>query len=360
METLFDSLDIDTYYYQAIDLLKQLIQIPSYSRQENNATDLFEQCIRQHQLNYFRKENNLIIQPVHSNPSLANILLNSHIDTVRPVASWSRDPHKPAIEEGRLYGLGSNDAGASLVSLLYTFIALQHIEQPYNLYFAVSAEEEVSGKNGFESIREELPPISFAIVGEPTGMNAAIAEKGLMVIDGVVYGKSGHAARNEGINAIYEALPVMERIHQFEFPKVSELLGSTRVSLTQINAGTQHNVIPDRCEFVLDVRTNECYSNQEAFELLQQQLGCELKARSFRLNSSYIEPSHPFVRRVAMLEKKLFGSPTLSDQALMPFPSVKIGPGDSARSHTADEYIQLDEIREAIPLYIKLLNQLHV
>lgn len=238
------------------------------------------------------------------------------------------------------------------------FIFLTENQQPYNLIFLASAEEEVSGKNGIESVLPELPPISLAVVGEPTGMQPATGEKGLMVLDCSVYGKSGHAARNEGENAIYKAIKIIENFQNFQFPKVSEQLGAVKLSVTQVQAGTQHNVIPDRCDFVVDVRTNELYKNEEAFSILQKNINCEMKARSFRLNSSKIEPDHPIIIRAKMLGLQPFGSPTLSDQALMPFTSVKIGPGDSARSHTANEFILKSEIREAIDLYIKLLDRL--
>lgn len=353
-------MDTDIAHYTAVDLLKGMISRPSFSRAEEPVADYLYEYLLSLSLPVERKGNNLWILSPGFNPEKPTILLNSHIDTVRPAASWSRDPFEPAEEEGVIFGLGSNDAGASLVSLLQSFILLTEKEQPYNLIFLASAEEEVSGKNGVESVLGELPPIAFAVVGEPTGMHAAIAEKGLMVIDAAVYGKSGHAARNEGVNAIYEALPVMERMRDFRFPDESPLLGPVKVSLTQVNAGTQHNVVPDKCTFVLDVRTNELYSNEEAFRLLQESAGCEMTARSFRLNSSRIDASHPFVRRTEMMGRNLFGSPTLSDQALMPFPSVKMGPGDSARSHTADEYIHRNEIREAIELYCKLLDGLRI
>lgn len=350
--------DVDLAYYQAADLLKQLIAVPSPSRGEEGVASLLEQWLGQHGARPLRKGNNVILMPENPDPQKPWILLNSHIDTVRPSDSWTRNPFEPIEEEGRIYGLGSNDAGASVVSLLMAWLALRDTPQAYNLIFVASAEEEVSGKGGIESVLPELPPIAFAIVGEPTGMHPAIAEKGLMVIDGTVYGKSGHAARNEGVNAIYEALPVMERLRDFRFEQESALLGPVKVSLTQVNAGTQHNVVPDRCTFVLDVRTNECYSNREAFEILSEVAGCELKARSFRLNSSSLPSAHPFLSRTTLIGKTPFGSPTLSDQALMSFPSVKMGPGDSARSHTADEYICEQEIREAISLYIKLLDGL--
>jgi hypothetical protein len=262
------------------------------------------------------------------------------------------------MENGKLYGLGSNDAGASLVSLFQTYRYLCATEQSYNLIFLASCEEEVSGKNGIESVLHQLPPITLGVVGEPTEMNPAIAEKGLMVLDVTARGKAGHAAREEGDNAIYKVLDDIEWFRSFRFPKESSLLGPVKMSVTQINAGTQHNVVPDLCTFVVDIRSNEFYSNEELFKEISSHISCEAKARSFRLNSSRIDADHPFVKRAVELGKVPFGSPTLSDQALMPFPSVKIGPGKSSRSHTADEYIMVGEIEEAIGTYISILDGL--
>jgi acetylornithine deacetylase len=277
---------------------------------------------------------------------------------VKPVSAWSKDPFTPLQEKGKLYGLGSNDAGGSLVTLLQTFISLLPVRRDYNLLFLASCEEEISGKDGIESVLPELPPIQFAIVGEPTGMNPAIAEKGLMVLDVIVQGKAGHAARNEGENAIYKALKDVSWFKDHPFERVSPLLGSVKMSVTQINAGTQHNVIPDQCSFVVDVRSNGLYSNQELFHEIQSHVSGTVQARSFRLNSSHLDDRHPFVQRAVAWGRKPFGSPTLSDQAFMSFPSVKIGPGDSARSHIADEYICIDELAEALTLYEQLLNGL--
>ena len=293
--------------------------------------------------------------------SKPTILLNSHIDTVKPVSGWTKDPFTPEeTEDERLYGLGSNDAGASVVSLYSAFCRLTEHEQPYNLIFLASCEEEVSGKNGIEAALKQLPPIAFAVVGEPTGMHPAVAEKGLMVLDCVAKGKAGHAARNEGVNAIYKAMKDIEWFATYQFPEKSDFLGPVKMSVTVVNAGTQHNVVPDRCEFVVDVRSNECYSNEELYRLIQQNVECEVTPRSFRLNSSRTDLNHPFVRRAVMMGLEPFGSPTLSDQALMSFPSVKIGPGQSSRSHSADEYICLMEIREAIEVYVRLLDGLNI
>ncbi|MDE6689447.1 MAG: M20/M25/M40 family metallo-hydrolase, partial [Prevotella sp.] len=280
-----------------------------------------------------------------------------HIDTVKPVKTWTRDPHKPTIENGRLYGIGSNDCGGGLVSLLQVFRMLKNHELPFNLIYIASAEEEVSGKDGIERVLPLLPKIDVAIVGEPTGMQPAVAEKGLMVIDGYAKGVSGHAARNEGINAIYKALDDLIWLRDYRFKKESQLLGPTKMTVTQIESGTQHNVIPDSLHFVIDVRTNEYYQNEFLFSFLQKKMKyCELKARSFRLHSSSIPLEHPLVKRCTELGMTPYGSPTLSDQALMSFPSFKLGPGESARSHSADEFIGLNEIEQAINTYLTLLT----
>lgn len=344
-------------YYEAIDLLKGMISRPSFSREETAVADYLQKCWSDAGHHVFRKGNNLWIIAPGFDFAKPTLLLNSHIDTVKPAAGWQKDPFLPEeTEDDRLYGLGSNDAGASVVSLYEAFTILSAKAQPYNLIFLASCEEEVSGKNGIESVLPELPPIRFAVVGEPTGMRPAIAEKGLMVLDCVATGKAGHAARNEGVNAIYKAIEDINWFSTYQFPEKSDLLGPVKMTVTIIKAGTQHNVVPDRCEFTVDIRSNEFYSNERLFELIKEQVGCEIKARSFRLNSSRTEPEHPFVQRCLMLGKEPFGSPTLSDQALMRFPSVKIGPGDSVRSHSADEYIYGPEIRDAITTYVRLLD----
>lgn len=344
-------------YYDAIDILKGMISRPSFSRDEGFVADFLQQTWEKVGYKVNRSGNNLWLIAPGFDIEKPTLLLNSHVDTVKPASGWTRDPFTPEeTDEERLYGLGSNDAGASVVSLYECFRVLSEKGQPYNLIFLASCEEEVSGENGLESVLPKLPPIAFAVVGEPTGMQPAVAEKGLMVLDCVSIGKSGHAARNEGINAIYLAMKDMEWFHTYQFPEKSDFLGPVKMSVTMIHAGTQHNVVPDRCEFTVDIRTNEFYSNERLFELIRQQVGCEVKARSFRLNSTRTDMNHPFVQRALLLGKTPFGSPTLSDQALMPFPSVKMGPGDSARSHAADEYIELMEIREAIDTYVRLLD----
>ncbi|MCR4613297.1 MAG: M20 family metallo-hydrolase [Bacteroidaceae bacterium] len=346
--------------HEAVSLLKRLIATPSVSRDEGAAAELIFRFLQDKGARPQRLGNNVWAIGEPFDPTRPTILLNAHIDTVRPVSGWQRDPFTPVLEGDRLYGLGANDCGGGLVSLLETFIASLQLpsmggEPAVNLVFLASAEEEVSGGSGIESVRDLLPKIDFAIVGEPTGMQPAIAEKGLMVVDAVAHGRAGHAARNEGVNAIDIAVADIQRLKDLEW-KTSPLLGSVKTTVTIISAGTQHNVIPDTCQFTIDVRSNELYRNEEIFAILQQNLQSELKARSFRLSSSSIETEHPFVQRCIARGMKPFGSPTLSDQALMPWPSLKLGPGDSARSHTADEYICLSEIDEAIRLYSELLN----
>ncbi len=346
----------EQYVSDAVQLLKKLIATPSVSRNEKDAADIMEQTIRSYGFEPQREANNLWIIDPHYDESRPTLLLNAHIDTVKPVASWSRDPFSPDVEDGVLYGLGSNDCGGGLCSLLQIFRMLTEKPQSYNLIYLASAEEEVSGKDGITRALPLLPHIDLAIVGEPTGMNPAVAEKGLMVLDVIAHGKSGHAARNEGVNAIYEALDDMCWIRDYKFEKVSEFLGPTKMTLTVMNAGTQHNVIPDKCTMLVDIRTNEFYDNEEVYEFIRQHLKSEVKAHSFRLKSSRIDPEHPLIRKCVAMGMKPFGSPTLSDQALMHFPSFKLGPGESSRSHSANEFIRISEIRDAIAKYETLLD----
>ena len=348
-------MDTMQYTNDAVELLKRLISIPSVSRDETAAADVFEQQVSAWGLPARRIGNNILIQE-ELNPHQPTLLLCAHIDTVKPVSTWTRDPFTPVVEDGRLYGLGANDCGGGLVSLLAVYRLLRGLSLKYNLVYLASCEEEVSGEGGFRLALPELPPIDVAIVGEPTGMQPAIAEKGLMVIDGTAYGKSGHAARNEGVNAIYEALDDLVWLRDYRFKKESLLLGPTKMTVTVLNSGTQHNVIPDECHFVIDVRTNEYYQNEFLFAFLQKHVKSELKARSFRLSSSHIPMEHPLVQRCVEMGMTPFGSPTLSDQALMPFLSLKLGPGESSRSHTADEFICLSEIENAIQTYVQLLS----
>ena len=345
------------YTNDAVELLSELISTPSVSRDEKAVADVLQRKIKEWRLPCKRIGNNLIVAKRLSKKK-PTMLLNAHIDTVKPVETWTRDPFVPTIEDGKLYGLGANDCGGGLVSLLQVYrILSEEKDIPYNIIYVASCEEEVSGQNGFSAVLPELPPIDVAIVGEPTGMNPAIAEKGLMVIDGVAHGKSGHAARNEGVNAINEVLDDLQWLRDYQFRKVSPFLGETRATVTVVHAGTQHNVIPDKVEFVIDVRTNEYYQNEFVFAFLQKHMKSELKARSFRLHSSSFPENHPLIKRCKRMRMKPYGSPTLSDQALMPFPSFKLGPGESSRSHTADEYIEIDEIHNAIKTYVKLIRK---
>lgn len=340
----------------AISLLQKLIATPSISREEVHAADIFENELKSYGLDYERKGNNLWCIPPQMEAEKPTLLLNAHIDTVKPVASWTRNPFEPTLEDGTLYGLGSNDCGGGLVTLLQVYRYFLKHESPYNIIYLASAEEEVSGANGISSVLPLLPHIDVAIVGEPTGMQPAVAEKGLMVVDMTARGKSGHAARNEGVNAIYEMIDDLAWIRQYQFRKGSEFLGPTKMTVTVIHAGTQHNVIPDECTAVIDIRTNEYYKNEYVFEFLRSHLHSEVKARSFRLHSSHIDINHPLVQKCLRMGKKPFGSPTLSDQALMSFPSFKMGPGESSRSHSADEYIRISELEQAINEYIELIR----
>lgn len=357
---MLDGITIETYTHDAIQLLQQMIAIPSYSGEEKKVADLLESFIEQRGYSVSRKGNNIWMLSPAFDTTKPTLLLNSHLDTVKPVAGWTHRPFQPTVVGSKLFGLGSNDAGASVVSLLHVFFALSAKEQPYNLIFAASAEEENAGPEGIVSLLKELPPIDFAVVGEPTEMHLAVAEKGLMVLDCVAYGKAGHAARDEGENAIYKALVDIAKVQQIKLPKYTEFLGPVKMTVTLIQAGSQHNVIPDRCSFVIDVRSNEMYSNQEILELLQSELSSEVTARSTRLGSSATPLNHPFVTRAKALHMHLYGSPTLSDQSSMPFPSVKIGPGHSARSHTANEFIELSEIPDAIEKYVALMDGLSI
>lgn len=339
----------------AVDMLKELIRIPSFSREEKIAADLLESTIAGLGYRAERKFNNVWTCAVKGN-DLPVILLNSHIDTVKPGSGWSYDPFISKQSEGKIYGLGSNDAGASVVSLLAVFVLLEQTDTPYNLIFSATAEEEISGTKGVESILSDLGKIDLGIVGEPTGMNLAVAEKGLMVLDCVSRGKRSHAASGKGINAIYHAMEDIDRIRNFKFPLISELLGEVAMQVTIINGGEAHNIIPDACSWVVDVRSNGCYSNKEIFEILSQLVRSEIKSRSFRLNASSIDENHPVVQKAKKTGIKCYGSATLSDQALMPFPTVKIGPGDPLRSHTDDEFIMIQEIHDAIDMYLNLLT----
>ena len=343
----------------AIDLLKELIQISSFSKEEDQTADLIAKWLEEKGVTVQRANNNVWAFNQYFDSSKPTILLNSHHDTVKPNKAYTRNPFEAKIENGKLFGLGSNDAGASLVSLLSLFIHFYKRKNlPYNLVIAATAEEENSGSLGLESILKKLPPIDFAVVGEPTEMNLAIAEKGLLVIDGYAEGISGHAAHNNTVNAIYNAIEDIEWIRNYQFPKTSELLGPIKMSVTQINAGEQHNVVPAECHFVVDVRINEKYTNREIFDFINQHTKSKVVARSFRLNSSGIPLEHPMVQAGLKLGRTTYGSPTLSDQAVLTCPSLKMGPGISTRSHQADEFVLLSEIEEGIKIYIQLFEKI--
>ena len=343
---------------EQLELLKRLIATPSTTGSEQEVSAIIKADMESHGYKPECIGLNLLCYGHSYDPAMPTLLLNSHMDTVKPVSGWTRDPFAPTIEDGRLYGLGSNDDGAGLVSLLYAFYELDSKPQSYNPLFLATVEEERNGQNGMKLAVSSLPKVNVALIGEPTGMQPAVAEKGLMVLDFTVHGKSGHAARNEGINALYRATELIEKLRGFRFDKVSDLLGPVKFTITMINAGTQHNVIPDICTFTADVRTNELYTNREVFDMISSQLPewCEVKARSFNLNSSCIDANHPLIRKAASLGLVPYGSPTLSDQAVLDCPSFKMGPGESSRSHTADEYVTLAELEGAVPLYLKLLD----
>ena len=347
------------YTSDAVELLRELIAIPSVSRSEEKAADKLGEYLNRWGLPYGREGNNLWVGCPDWDSNRKTVMLNAHIDTVRPVNTWTRDPFTPSQEGDFLYGLGSNDCGGGLVATLQAYRILLNRQRNFNILWLATAEEEVSGENGFSRVLSKLPSVDVAIVGEPTSMQPAIAEKGLMVIDGYAYGKSGHAAREEGVNAIYEALEDLMWLRDYQFRKESPLLGPTKMTVTVVESGTQHNVIPDTLHFIIDVRTNEFYQNEFLFEFLKKKMKkCKLQARSFRLHSSAIAEDHPLVRRCKEWGMKPFGSPTLSDQALMPFPSLKLGPGESSRSHSADEYICLSELERAMDVYLGVLQAL--
>lgn len=343
----------------AINLLEQLIAIPSFSKEEDKTAVVLQGFFKQQEIATERKGNNVWARNRHFNAELPTILLNSHHDTVRPNSAFTRDPFQAEIIDGKLYGLGSNDAGGPLVCLILTFLHFYDQKNlKFNLVMAATAEEEISGSEGIESIWELLPPIDFAIVGEPTLCHMAIAEKGLMVLDCTVQGKAGHAAREEGINAIYEAIKDIEWLKGYKFPKVSPTLGEVKMTTTVIHAGKQHNVVPAECSYTVDVRVTDQYSLEEVLQVIEGNVKATVVPRSLRMRSSGIPSGHPLVVAAKKLNISLYGSPTTSDQALIPVPSVKIGPGDSARSHTADEFIYVAEIVKGIDTYIALLNAL--
>ncbi len=351
---------LDTLQQDALRLLKDLISLPSFSKEEDKTAGALCLFLGRKGIVHNRIANNVFAYNKYFDPAKPSILLNSHHDTVRPNRGYTLDPFLPVEKDGKLFGLGSNDAGGSLVSLIATFLFYyEQSEMPYNLILAATAEEEISGHQGIERLLPSLKNISFAIVGEPTRMQMAVAEKGLLVLDCSASGAAGHAAREEGENAIYKALADIEWFRNYRFAKVSDLLGPVRMSVTVINTENHaHNVVPSQCNFVADIRVNELYSFEDILDTIKKNVVSEVKPRSLRMRSSIIDPEHALVRSGLALGRVIYGSPTTSDKALMPFPALKMGPGDSARSHTADEYIYTDEIKEGIALYIDLLHPL--
>jgi len=351
--------EIEKLFDQAVTLLQKLISIPSFSKEEDKTADTIKEFMKSHGITMHRKLNNLWAWNKHFDPAKPTILLNSHHDTVKPNSGYTRDPYDAKIEDGKLYGLGSNDAGGCLVSLIVSFLYFYNKENlKYIFCLATTAEEEISGVNGLELIIPELGQLDFGIVGEPTLMQLAIAERGLMVLDCTAHGKAGHAAREEGENAIYNALADIEWFRTFRFPKESEVFGPIKMSVTIINAGSQHNVVPASCVFTVDVRVTDAYRNEEVLEIIRQHVKCDVQPRSIRLKPSSINKEHPIVQAGIALGRTTYGSPTTSDQSLLDIQSIKVGPGDSARSHTADEFVYVDEIKEGIELYVKMLEQL--
>jgi len=342
----------------AVELLKKLIEIPSFSKDEFNTSVEIEGFFERHHIPTKRFKNNIWAVNKNFDVFKPSILLNTHHDTVKPNKAYTMDPFVPVEKDGKLFGLGSNDAGASLVSMAQVFLHFYEQENlAYNLVIALTAEEEISGFDGIEALYPQLPNVELAIVGEPTQMNLAIAEKGLLVIDGEMKGTASHAAHPNPDNSIVKCMKDLQQILDFRFPKVSEYLGEVKITLSGIHAGVQHNVVPESCSFTLDVRVTDEYSNREAFEIIQSRMESALTARSFRLNSSKISMDHPFVQAGLEIGRTTYGSPTSSDQAIIPCTSVKLGPGDSTRSHTADEFVFIDEIAEGIDIYIRILEK---
>jgi acetylornithine deacetylase len=348
----------DQLYLETFLLLEELVRIPSYSKEENKTADLLEQQFASLAISCERMGNNVWARNKFYDPLKHTLLLNSHHDTVRPAGNWTWNPHHPTHGGNKLIGLGVNDAGASLVSLLAAFRHFYAQDLPFNVVFAATAEEEISGENGIEKVFPHFGKISFAIVGEPTGMNVAVAEKGLLVLDCVAMGKAGHAARKEGINAISLALADIAWFNSYQFENTSKWLGETTMSVTMISGGTQHNVVPAECKFTVDVRFTDMYTADEILDIIRKNVKCEVNPRSKRLKSSGIDESHCLFATARALGKTVFGSPTLSDQALIPVPSIKMGPGESSRSHTSDEYILLPELQQGIEGYIEFIQAL--
>lgn len=343
-----------------LELLKTLIRIPSFSGEEAETADVLEHFFKERKWNTFRKGNNIWTTGMRGSSDKPVVLLNAHHDTVRPNSAYSRDPFDPVQIDGKLYGLGSNDDGGPLVCLIAAFEHLMNAPLPFQLILLASAEEENSGPGGIELALKELPEPAFALVGEPTSLQFAAAEKGLMVLDIYTTGVAGHAARDSGRNAIYEALPVIDWMRSHPFTRRSDLLGPVHMTVTQISAGIRHNQIPEACHIVADVRSNELYTNEELLAGIREAMpeGVRVEARSTRLKPSGLPSEHLASRTARALGLTTFGSPTLSDQALLTCPSAKMGPGRSERSHTADEFILIDELAQGWNLYINFIREL--
>ena len=345
--------------YKAIQLLKALIATPSVSKHEDKTALLIKKFLEHEGIKDVHQiKHNIWATNKYFDPAKRTILLNSHHDTVKPAAGYTRDPYFPEVEDDKLYGLGSNDAGGALVSLIATFLYYYELQIPFNIVLLLTSEEEISGKEGMALAIHHIPTPDVAIVGEPTSLDMAIAEKGLMVLECTARGKSGHAARNEGENALYKAMEDISWIQQYRFKQDSEMLGPVKMTVTMINSGTQHNVVPDTCDFTIDVRTTDIYSNEETYKIIETNLQSEVNPRSLRLNPSKIDPEHPLVLAGLKLGLTTYGSPTLSDQSLISIQSLKLGPGDSSRSHMADEYIFISQIEKGIDTYIDLLKNI--
>jgi len=345
---------------KAIEFLKQLISTQSYSKEENKTADLIVSHLNEHGFKTYRKINNVWTWAHKRDESKPTLLLNSHHDTVRASSKWTYDPFSTTVVGDKLIGLGSNDAGGPLVSLLHVFLELSKNEQPYNLVFLASAEEETSGKQGVPIVLDEIGTIDVGVVGEPTSMDMAIAERGLLVLDCIAHGQSGHAARGEGENAIYKAMKDIEWFKSYDFEQKSDVLGKINMTVTLIEAGSQHNVVPDECRFVVDVRPNEHYSNEEVLSTIRKHVECDVNPRSLNLNASGISLDHPIVQKGKEIGIRTYGSQTMSDQVHMPFPCIKMGPGDTRRSHTADEFIYISEVEKGIEIYLELLKGLEI
>ena len=357
MTSLFTT-DVDTLAADALTLLKQLIATPSFSRDETHTADLLETFFRERDVPTQRLKNNVWAVNRQFDPAKPTLLLNSHHDTVKPNTSWTLDPFSPLEQDGKLFGLGSNDAGGCLVSLIAAFLHFyDRTDLAYNILLIASAEEEISGRDGLELVLPHVPTIDFAIVGEPTEMQLAIAEKGLLVLDCTAHGISGHAARDEGDNAIYHALQDIDWLRTYQFPNVSPTLGPIKMSVTIIQAGTQHNVVPDACTFTVDVRVTEQYTLEDVIAIIRANIRSDVQPRSIRLTPSSIPVEHPIVQAGLALGRHTYGSPTTSDQAVLSCPSLKCGPGHSGRSHSANEFLYLHELSDGVRGYIQMLEK---